>query len=197
MATAPGKSGIRPASQRLSVPLGRPMRRASSFCVHPLRLSSLITWRAAREGFARRPPVAPAMADLILPYGSAVNRKELDAENDSFVDEEVPASKPRKSLARARMLTPMGQRILASLEHVKMSQAELERQLWPDDKHRGRGRISRYMSGERGQRSVDPMVFDRMAEILGVDFRWLLTGKGEMFPAGSPVHSTERPRPRF
>jgi hypothetical protein len=42
-----------------------------------------------------------------------------------------------------------------------MGQNALERALWPDDPNQGSGRVSRYMSGDRGKQTLDPLLFLR------------------------------------
>lgn len=97
---------------------------------------------------------------------------------------------------RTRVSTPLGDRLLAAMHYAGgLSQAELQRVLWSDDPHQGRGRLSRYISGQRGQHTIDPLLFQRMADVLGVDYTWLTTGRGEMVPPGSSAKVTDiRPR---
>lgn len=101
-----------------------------------------------------------------------------------------------KPTVRTRQLTEMGERILAALHLCGLSQSALERELFPSDPHQGRGRISRYMTGARGQTSIDKDLFARMADLLGVDFTWLVLGRGEPRPPLSSATETMPMRKR-
>lgn len=121
------------------------------------------------------------MADQILPTGSAVNWKVLDALSAPALDDSTSMAKHGQSLPKTKRLTPLGERILAAMHYAGYkSQGELQRELYGEGK--GRGSISRYMSGTRGTSTIDPIVFLRMANLLGVDYTWLTTGQGEMTP---------------
>lgn len=190
MANAQKRVGVLPQSHRLIVPVEVPSFRARRFWLHPRFFSSFRIATAAREAGADFGSAVTIMSAEILSIGSTVNRKELDDDAWAFADGEVGTAKHRKSLARERKLTPMGVRILAALERSHMTQNELERLLFPDDPHHGRGRVSRYMSGERGQRSLDVQLFKRMAKFLNVNFGWLVVGEGDMDPPPEPVFAT-------
>jgi transcriptional regulator with XRE-family HTH domain len=139
------------------------------------------------------------VSNPILPSGSAVNWQGLDGDLDPPPDDEV-AAKSRTSLAKKRTRTPMGERINAALLRAGMSQNQLGKLLFPNDPHDGRGRISRYISGARGQVTLDVELFQRMAQLLDVSFGWLVVGEGPMerhpekgathrsrpFPPGAP-----------
>lgn len=105
----------------------------------------------------------------------------------------LPNGSAVKTSARTRKLSPLGGRIYAALLARNWTQNALERTLFPDDKYQGRGRISRYMTGERGMRSLDPFLFERMADLLEVNFHWLVTGRGSMYQGEEYVFTPSPP----
>lgn len=129
------------------------------------------------------------MADLILPLGSAVKRKDIDAAEELLADGEMALRKRKKSL-RTNPLSPLGERIMAAMHYAGYrSQNELEHAMFGE---KSRGKISRYMSGKRGQSYIDADIFLRMANLMGVDFTWLTTGSGEMTPPLQPPPASQR-----
>lgn len=76
------------------------------------------------------------------------------------------------------------------------SQNELERLLFGENASKSRGRISRYVTGARGTSSLDPALFEKIADALGVDYHWLMTGRGRMTPPLTGPDHTEPLRNR-
>lgn len=69
----------------------------------------------------------------------------------------------------------MGERILLALEEEGRTQTSVERQIWPSQ-----GQLSRLVYGERGTSTIDADKMRALADVLHVQFEWLVLGRGPM-----------------
>jgi transcriptional regulator with XRE-family HTH domain len=100
---------------------------------------------------------------------------------------------PKRRLPRPatdKKLTPLGERLEAAWTHARTSQNSIESRLGI------RGYLSRVKYGERGGTSISPDLLEAIADICGVDYHWLATGRGSMLPPRTPyVHGPEPKTP--
>lgn len=96
-----------------------------------------------------------------------------------------PSSNHRKvpRPATDKTISVLGERLKRAWEHAGLTQSSLETRLVERGVMR-RGYMSRLKYGERENTSVK--ILDAAAEICGVDFEWLATGRGSMLPRRQP-----------
>lgn len=68
-----------------------------------------------------------------------------------------------------------------------MTQNQLENRLLAGGVVAARGYLSRLRYGERGAKSLSAKTLEAIADICGVDFHWLSTGRGQMLPPMTPL----------
>lgn len=90
-----------------------------------------------------------------------------------------------------RSPTDFGQRLLDAAGHAGMTQTSLERRL-VEAGLLSQGYVSRLVYGERGATSISIPLVEYIADLCGVDFHWLATGRGKMLPARTPPEPTRK-----
>lgn len=184
--SAKSRPGFRcPVSQRLTTAVSVPSWRASSFCVQP-RFSSAARKAATALGVL-------AMRSLILTIGSAVNVQPARPLTAPLPFDSMTA----RSAQRPAVDKPESElwgRLKQALEHARITQTQLETRLVAAG-ITSKGYLSRMRYGERGsKKGPAPELIEGIADICGVDFHWLFTGRGDMLPARTPpILKTTKP----
>lgn len=118
------------------------------------------------------------MAQL-LPSGRMGSSRKRSVER-----REQPQQRRRPTAPEERPVTQLWIRIEAALRHAQQSPTSVESRL-VEAGVMTRGGMSKYKFIER--ENPDARAIEGIADVCGVDFHWLLLGRGTMLPARTPA----------